>query len=242
MTTDLATTGPTALDAILADPDKLRDVPIEVMERLFALQRGARSDQAREAYAVAFHALQGDLTPVRKRAKNSQTGSMYANAEAVNEMLDPVLHNHGFSVSLSSEPCDLPEQLRFVLIVRHVRGHSERHTMDAAVDNIGPKGSPTKTKLHGGASSYTFVGRHLKCNVFNVQLVKDDDGNAGGGIGPSAEKITLDQANELNTIAENVGADKIAFCTYLKVDSITSIPAGRYREAKLALERKRGSE
>ena len=28
MTTDLATTGPTALDAILADPDKLRDLPV----------------------------------------------------------------------------------------------------------------------------------------------------------------------------------------------------------------------
>ena len=67
------------------------------MERLFALQREARSDMAREAYAVAFHALQGDLTPVRKRAKNSrQTGSMYANAEAVNAMLDPLLHSAWF--------------------------------------------------------------------------------------------------------------------------------------------------
>ena len=114
MTTDLATTSPTALDAILADPEKLRDLPVETMERLFALQREARSDQAREAYAVAFHAVQGDLTPVRKRTKNSQTGSMYANAEAVNAMLDPVLQAHGFSVSLSSEPCDLPDQLRFL--------------------------------------------------------------------------------------------------------------------------------
>ena len=128
-----------------------------------------------------------------------------------------------------------------MLIVRHIGGHSERHTMDAAVDNIGPKGSPTKTKLHGGASSYTFVGRHLKCNVFNVQLVKDDDGNAGGGVGPSAEKITQAQADELNQLADEVGADKILFCTYLKVDSFTSIPAGRFREAKQALERKRAT-
>ena len=104
--------------------------------------------------------------------------------------------------------------------------------MDAAIDNIGPKGAPTKTKLHGGASSSTFVGRHLKCNVFNVQLVKDDDGNAGGGVGPGAEKITAAQADELNWLADNVKADKAAFCKYLKVDSIASIPAGRFREAK----------
>ena len=113
--------------------------------------------------------------------------------------------------------------------------------MDAAIDNIGPKGAPTKTKLHGGSSSYTFVGRHLKCNVFNVQLVKDDDGNAGGGIGPGAERITQAQADELNRIGDEVGADKIAFCRYLKVDAIPAIPAGRFREAKQALESKRAT-
>ena len=111
--------------------------------------------------------------------------------------------------------------------------------MDAAIDNIGPKGAPTKTKLHGGASSYSFVGRHLKCNVFNVQLVKDDDGNAGGGVGPSAERITPAQADELSKLADDVGADKVAFCRFLKVDAIPAIPAGRFREAKQALERKK---
>ena len=39
-----------------------------------------------------------------------------------------------------------------------------------------------------------------------------------------------------------MGADKILFCTYLKVDSFTSIPAGRFREAKQALERKKAIE
>ena len=96
MANDLTAATTSPLDAILADPEKLKDLPVETMERLFALQREARSDMAREAYAVAFHALQGDLTPVRKRAKNSQTGSMYANAEAVNAMLDPVLHSAWF--------------------------------------------------------------------------------------------------------------------------------------------------
>ena len=51
--------------------------------------------------------------------------------------------------------------IRFVLILRHTSGHEERHRLDAPVDNVGPKGSPTKTALHGMASSYTYCERHL---------------------------------------------------------------------------------
>ena len=87
----------------------------------------------------------------------------------------------------------------------------------------------------------TYVKRQLKCGVFDVNLTDDDDGNAGGGVGPGVEKITQEQADGLNALADDVGADKVAFCRYLKVDAITAIPAGRYREAKQALERKRGT-
>ena len=85
----------------------------------------------------------------------------------------------------------------------------------------------------------TFVKRQLKCGVFDVNFTTDDDGNAGGGIGPSAERITQAQADELSELADDVGADKIAFCRFLKVDAIPAIPAGRFREAKQALERKK---
>ena len=36
----------------------------------------------------------------------------------------------------------------------------------------------------------TYSNRQLKCNVFDVQLVADDDGNAGAGIGIGGEKIS----------------------------------------------------
>ena len=68
------------------------------------------------------------------------------------------------------------------------------------LDYLGPKGCPVKTKLHGTFSSYTLAERHLVCKVFGVQLIADDDGNAAGGIGPGAEKITLDQARDLEAL------------------------------------------
>ena len=119
------------------------------------------------------------MAPVRKLANNTQTGTMYARAEDVTGMLDPLIIGlEGFSRSLSTTDCPVEGHIRFVLILRHNSGHEERHNFDAPPDYLGPKGSPTKTKLHGMASSYTYCERHLLCKVFGVQLVADDDGNA----------------------------------------------------------------
>ena len=236
---EVATTTASPLDLILADPDKLKDLPVETVERLFAVQREARADIARSEFAIAFHQAQSEMTPVRKAARNSQTNSMYAKAEDVDDMLKPVLLENGITTSGSSEPCDLPDTVRFVLTVRHVGGHVEKHYMDAPIDNVGMKGSPTKTRLHGTGSAEAYALRRLKCSVFDIQLVADDDGNAAGGRGRSLEKIGPAQVDELNTLADEVRADKVAFCRYLKVDGLPSIPLNRFTEAMQALERKR---
>ena len=93
-------------------------------------------------------------------------------------MLDPVIHKHGFSTSLSSQPGAPADHTRFVLMVRHVGGHAEEHTWDAPIDDKGIKGNPNKTRLHGGGSSMAYAARYLKTNVFSVSTYRDDDGNA----------------------------------------------------------------
>ena len=66
MMTDLAPVQQSPLAQLLADPDRLKKFPIETVERLFALDREMRQDGARTEFSHAMHALQGDLTPVRK--------------------------------------------------------------------------------------------------------------------------------------------------------------------------------
>ena len=48
MTTLVATPEPSALAKLLADPDRLRDFPIETVERLFVLDSRADSGRRRE--------------------------------------------------------------------------------------------------------------------------------------------------------------------------------------------------
>ena len=187
-TTALATIGPVTspLDALLVDPDKLKEIPVDTLERLWVMQKDMLDRDAKQRFFAAFNAIQKELGPVKKAAKNQHTDSHYALLEHVSAMLDPIVTDHGFSTSVShGDDTGLPPNwVRVILIIRHIDGHQETYNMKAPIDTKGPKGGDTKTELHGVASSTTYIGRHLLCDVFRIQLVKDDDGNAGGGPRP----------------------------------------------------------
>jgi len=238
---EIATVQPSgALETLLRDPGKLSAIPVETVERLYAIDKDMRAEAARQEFAAAFNRVQGRMTPVKKAAKNTQTGSMYARAEDVDRMLDPLLQSEGFSTSFSTTDCPIADHIRAVLTVRHVGGHEERHYLDAAIDDKGMKGSATKTRLHGMGSTMSYVRRYLKCQVFDVQLGGlDDDGNAGGGIGPGTERITDEQAIDLDTLIENVGANRDGFLKFFAIREIGDLPASRLREARAMLEQRR---
>ena len=242
MSNDLAPTAGNALAAMLSDTKRLNEIPIETVKELFAIDRQMRADAAREAFFAAFARAQGEMEPVRRTGKNTQTGSMFAKAEDVCRMLDPIATRHGFSRSLSTEDSQLADHMRFVLTLRHEGGHAERHTFDAPVDDKGPKGNPTKTRLQGMASTYTYIERHMLMKVWGVQTVADDDGNAGAGIGPSAERISPDQAIHLSDLIQESGADEGRFLRFFRVGKVADLPASRYREAVAKLEQRKARQ
>jgi hypothetical protein len=55
----------------------------------------------------------------------------------------------------------------------------------------------------------------------------------------AAAFITEDQAANLQAMAEEAGADIPRFCKYLKVRTLSAIPAAQYQQALAALEAKR---
>lgn len=231
-----------ALSVFLSDPEKLRDFPIEIVERMFQLKIQVEDREAKRQFAEAFNRVQAKLVPVKRRGINEGAGgTMFARAEEVMAMLDPIITDEGFSRSISTEnaPDGSTDTIRFVLILRHVGGHDERHFLDAPIDNAGPKGSPTKTRLHGTASSYTYCERHLIMKVFGVQTVKDDDGNAAAGLGPSAERISEKQVADLAALREEVAADGKRFLELFGIQSIDELRVSQYKSAVQSLERKR---
>ena len=237
-TQQLVKTEQTALDKLLADPSQLKDYPIETVERLFSMHKELQAEASRRAFNEAFNRVQQRMTPVVKKGRNKQTGSSYARAQEVVEMVHPILVEEGFSRSLSMDECPADDHNRYVLILRHNGGHLERHWMDAPIDDKGMAGKTNKTRLHGTASSYTYCQNQLLCKVLGVPLV-DDDGNSGAGVGPGSEAITLDESLNLESLMEEVKGNRTAFLKLFAITQISDLPAGQYRTAVRMLEAKR---
>ena len=238
---DLATQGDVSpISTLLANPEALRDIPIETMERVIKLDRELRAEKSERVYAIAFKAAQDAISPIKKRGWNPSTKSTFARAEDVSSEIDPIVSKHGFSQSTSMGECPISEHVRIVLTVRHTGGHRETHFFDAPIDTVGMKGQKNKTALHGASSSWSYAERILKLHVWGAETTTmDDDGNAGAGLDPSAEKITQDQADDLEALRQEVKADGKRLLSALGVEKLSDLPKSRYTEAVRMLEAKR---
>ena len=220
-----------ALVALLTNTTQLKEVPVETVERLWALNKEFEERQAAKAFNIAFNKMQSEMTPVHKAARNAQTNSMYALIEDIQSMLDPLLTRNGFSHSISTEDSSQPDHIRFVLWLRHIDGHVEKHMLDAPIDNLGMKGTPNKTRLQGMGSSYSYAKRYLVCNVCGVIVGDDTDGNLAGHGAPNPEYIDEKQQLDLTTYLEVTNSDITKFKTYFKIDNIAQLPKSKYKTA-----------
>lgn len=157
-------------------------IDVGKMEVLLRMQRDIEGESARVQFIEAMNEAQAEVGPVARDAENKQTSTFYAKLESVDAAIRPVYTRHGFSLSFDEEQGD-GTNMTIVCEVSHVRGHSKKYRLFAPPDVMGPKGTPTKTALHGRGSTITFLRRYLTCNIFNIVMKnQDDDGVRGGKV------------------------------------------------------------
>jgi hypothetical protein len=209
------------------------NVDIDKMERLLAMQERVQARQAEIAFNEAMTAAQSEMRPISTDASNPQTRSRYATFAKLDKALRPIYTNHGFSLSFDEGDAPRPDYVRVLCHVAHVAGHSRTYRRDMPADGKGAKGGDVMTKTHAAGAAGSYGARYLLKGIFNVAIGEDDtDGNV------PIPSINQEQMSILNGLAEVVGADKIAFCRYLKVGSIKDIPGNRYIEAVNLLSQK----
>lgn len=187
------------LAAILAaarDPH----VDIEKFKALKAMYDEERNYRAEVAYRESMTAAQGEMEPVVKDARNTQTKSSYARIEAIAKVITPIYTKHGFSLEFGEGETEKPNHIRVTCTVGHAEGHKVERKLDVPVDATGIQGSRNKTDTHAVASSLTYGRRHLTLMIFNI-ATEDDDGNASGGrvgyTGALLEPVDLMEVREL---------------------------------------------
>lgn len=169
-----------------ADPD----VDADKLGKLWDIQDRHQRRGAEIEFNRAMTAVQSEVRTIIKNRPNSQTGSDYANIDAILRVLRPCYTRHGFSLSFSTVPPIIEGTIRVRGILRHQLGHSEEHFYDCPIDLAGINGTKNKTPTHAAASSASYAQRILTVLVFNLSTGYDDDGNAAGGevLTPAEEK------------------------------------------------------
>lgn len=209
------------------------DVDVEKMERLMAMHDRIQAKRAEIAFNEALVAVKAIGIRIRKTRVNRETQSKYADIDAISDALDPHIAANGLTLTYTAEPLDAGF-LNIIADVKHVGGHSERHTFPLPIDTKGPKGGAVKTELHGACSTVTQGRKYLKLMIFDVPTY-DDDGNAGGGKVP--EFIDEKEAISLREWIESLGRDEAKFCAALDIPNLEAMPKSMLGKARNLLKK-----
>jgi hypothetical protein len=211
-------------------------VDVEKMERLLLMQERIAARAAKAAFADALSRLQPKLPVIRERGgikdRSGNVQSRYALWEDIVGIITPLLAEEGFSLSFRTEGTDKGVTVTGVLL--HREGHSEQTSLPIPLDTSG-----SKNNVQGVGSSTSYGKRYTAAALLNLRTGDvDDDGRAAGG----PETVSEDQVANLEALLSEVGADKVKFLRFLKVDSLADILAANYSAAVRAIEAKRGRQ
>ena len=180
----------------------------------------------------AFVAAQKLIGGARKSSTNPHFKSKYADLKECFNACSDILNDHNIHIS---QPTMQEGEL---FVIRTILTHTSGETMqDFGVPILGWQGAKNPAQAFG--SGQTYARRYGLCGMVGI-APEDDDGQSLTQDTPKpSNKITAAQAQMLNDLATEVGADKTKFCAYLGVPHFEDINASQFDVAKSALEKKR---
>ena len=220
-----------ALVSVIERAAYSKDVDVEKMERLLAMQERILARDAVMQFNTAMAEMQSELPEVSERGQikvNGQVRSTYATFEDINDAVKPILQRHGFAMTFRTEVKD--NQITVTGVLMHRAGHREETSLPLPSDTSG-----SKNTVQAIGSSVSYGKRYVMSALLNITTRgEDDDGRAAG-----TQYINGDQAADLTALLEEVAADKGSFCRYFKIESIEKLPIQAYKQAISMTEAKR---
>lgn len=199
-----------------------RGASLEVIEKMMGLQERWEKNQARKAFDEAVASAKAEIKPV-ERNREGHNRKMYADFSAIAKAVDPIITKHGLSYRFRTEQGD---RINVTCVLSHRLGHSEETTLSGP-----PDASGSKNAIQAIGSTLTYLQRYALVQMLGIAVGDDDDGTAAKG----NEAITLEQADEIEALIANVGADIQRFLTAFGIERIEDLRAGKFVEAKTRL-------
>lgn len=178
------------------------NVPVETMEKLFALREKVKAEKAKEVFVQSMSNFQNDCPIIKKTKKilnkdGRTTRYMYAPLEAIVEQIKAPLAKNGLSYTW--DVTNATGLLTAIAKVTHILGHSEVSSFQVPIDTEGYMTAPQKV-----ASALTFAKRYSLCNALGISTGDEDTDATDVGkektpISPKAKIVFL-----LKTLGQKV--------------------------------------
>lgn len=148
------------------------NVPVETMERLFALRKEVKAEQAKEAFVRAMANFQRDCPKIEKKKKvmnkDGQTVRyQYAPLDVIVEQIKMPEAENGFA-----HTWNVVNETGFIIAIckiTHELGHSETSEFKIPIGTEGFMTAPQKY-----ASALTFAKRYTLCNALGISTGEED--------------------------------------------------------------------
>lgn len=168
---------------------------IDKLERLMAMHERMQARDAQAEFNASMAAMQSDIPSIAERGAivvNGQKRSDYATFEDINDVIKPIMQQHGFAITFKVE--NVAAGLSVTGILMHRAGHRESTTMLLPLDTSG-----SKNAVQAVGSSTSYGKRYVMSALLNLTTRgEDDDGHAAV---PSATVTTI-QARQLQTLLD----------------------------------------
>jgi hypothetical protein len=220
-----------------------KNLDLDKLEKLIALQERVMDRQAGVEFAQAFAEFQRLCPPIRKtassekaeksniRTETTRVGTKfsynYPPLDEIARTVNPILGPLGLSYRWDSEYP--PDRLKCTCTLSHSAGHKEIAHFECPLDKSSVMNGPQQS-----ASTLTYARRGSLIQVLGLTSCDPDTDGV-----ENAACITEDQAATLHALIDEVDAKMEKFCAWLKVASLGEIKATDYKRAVAALEERR---
>lgn len=223
-------------DAFLAMIERAaRDpsVDIDKMERLLDRRDRMEADARVRAFNAAMAAAKAEFeTIVKRHLVNRGSGGSYKHEDLadISAAVDPALARHGLNTRYrtASNP---NEPISCTCIITHAAGHFEETSLSAGADATGGKNT-----IQAIASTLSYLQRMTKKAALGLAAARDDDGNAASA--KPVERITAQQAANLETLAKRANIEPQIIFEHFKVESFADLTPVQHQTALSKINKK----
>lgn len=231
---------PVAPDAtimtVIASAARDPQIDADKMLKLYEIRERELARQAKAAFADAmaqFKANPPKIVKDKHVAFDTGKGRTEYDHATLGHICDEIIE--GLAAVGISHRWDLDQQDGGMTVVTcvltHRDGHETRTPLRAGLDSTG-----SKNNIQSMGSTVSYLQRYTLMAATGLAAgMPDDDGRGGADY----ERITDNQAADIEALLQEVGANRVAFLSYLKIDEIEDIAAKDHEHVVRMIEAKR---